>query len=203
MYTKSFTSNERAFRAYISGNKEAINLIIANFQFFIRSRAGLLASINDKSGVDYFDLELVGQSALITAVRTFRGDATPFAPYATVVINNAMSNYIKQQNNPTNSLSRFGLSLDSNLYEDNDTFLISDSVAKTRADNDLGIYTPAKIGFFEDLLPISLTPLEISLIKGKIAGYTYQEMQRIFKIPKRKLDATIASIKEKWRALLF
>lgn len=77
MSLKFSTSNESAIRAYIAGDKEAINLILANFQYFIRSRAGLLASLHDKSGIDYFDLELIGQSALITAVRTYRADATP------------------------------------------------------------------------------------------------------------------------------
>lgn len=202
MSLKFSTSNESAIRAYIAGDKEAINLILANFQYFIRSRAGLLASLHDKSGIDYFDLELIGQSALITAVRTYRADATPFAPFATVVINNAMSNYIKQQTSLTSSLSRYGISLDTTLYDDNDNFMISDSITKVVADNDLGIYSPAKIGFFEDLLPVSLTPLEIVIVKGKLAGYTYQELQKMLKLPKRKIDATIVSIKEKWRALL-
>ena len=198
MNSKILVSNEQAFRALASGDKHATTIILGNFAFFVRGRAGFFMSIYDDIQLDFNELVSVGHIGIINAIKLYRGDAIPFAPFVTVVIQNAMLNYVKQMRSPTAKLLLYGLSLDDTLFEDNNTLLISDIVSEEEDDELLGMYNPKAIGFVEDHLPANLIPLELLVIKWKLKGYTYAEIQEMFNIPKRRLDETIALIKRKW-----
>ncbi len=192
-------SNEQAFRALVSGATEAKQIILDNFENFLKAKAGQFYVTNSDHGLDYNELVLVGRIALNNAIYSYRGGAEPFAAYATVVIHNAMANYMKQYRSPTARLMRHGISLDDNLYDDNDSLLMSDSICEVQDPDCLGFYEPTDIGYFEDLLPVSLTEEELLVVEERLQGYNYQEIKEKYKFPKRKLDAIIATIKEKFR----
>ena len=198
MGLQKLVSNEQAYRALASGDNHAITTILGNFVYFIRGRAGFFMSLYDDIRLEYNELASVGHMAVINAIKLYRGDAIPFAPFVTVVIHNAMLNYIKQMRSPTAKLLLQGLSLDNTLFEDNKTLLISDVVTADEDDDLLGMYNPKAIGYIEDNLPATLCPLEVHIIKWKLRGYTYAEIQQLLNIPKRKLDEAIASLKRKW-----
>lgn len=199
MFNTYRISNEQAFRALVAGNKAAKAVILANFEHFIRARAGHHFVTNFDEGLDFNELILVGKTALTTAIYTYKGDVESFASYATIVISNAMSNFMKKFRSPTARITRFGLSLDDFLFDDNTSLLVSDSIADFIDPESLGFYEPHAIGYFHDLLPVSLGSLEVLVMEEKLNGLTYQEIQAKHNIPKRKLDRTIAQIKEKFR----
>ncbi|MDY0214529.1 MAG: hypothetical protein RBS24_03305 [Bacilli bacterium] len=199
MRLHKFISNEQAFRALVAGNKEAKYILLANFDHYIKAKAGQHIITNVDHGLDFNELVLVGKSALTNAIHTYRGNVESFASYATVVIQNAMANYMKQYRSPTARITRFGISLDDYLFDDNMTLLVSDSIAEVQNPDDLGFYEATSIGYFEDLLPIGLEKEEIIVIREKLLGFSYQEIQKKLNMPKRKLDTLICKIKDKFK----
>lgn len=198
MSFKYAISNEQAFRALVSGESSAALIIIQNFLYYIRGKAGLYVNTNDNLSVDYNDLCLVGHCALINAIKMYRGDQIPFVAFATVVIRNAMLNVLKQERSPTASLIKRGISLDERLFEDNNSLLISDVVTESCNAFNLGVYKSTEIGYFEDLLPAKLNELECNVLARKLQGYSFQEIRESLNVPKRKLDAAIARLKLKF-----
>ena len=128
----------------------------------------------------------------------YRGDQIPFVAFATVVIQNAMLNVLKQERSPTASLIKRGISLDERLFEDNNSLLISDVVTESCNAFNLGVYKSTEIGYFEDLLPAKLNELECNVLARKLQGYSFQEIRESLNVPKRKLDAAIARLKLKF-----
>jgi len=199
MRFNKLVSNEQAFRALVSGAKEAKQIIIDNFENFIKAKAGQFYVTNCDHGLDFNELVLIGRVGLSNAIYTYRGGVESFASYATIVIHNAMANYMKQYRSPTARIMRNGISLDDCLFDDNNSLLMSDSICDIKDPDCLGFYEPSDIGYFEDLLPISLTEEERIIVEERLRGYNYQEIKEKYNFPKRKLDALIATIKEKFR----
>ncbi len=199
MFNNNHVSNEQAFRALVSGNKAAKAIILANFEHFIRGRAGQHFVANLDDGLDFNELLLVGKTALTTAIYTYKGDVESFASYATIVISNAMANFMKKYRSPTARLTRYGVSLDDFLFDDNTSLLVADSIGEYQDPTSLGFYEPTAIGYFQDLLPVALCSLEMLVIEEKLKGLNYQEIQAKHNIPKRKLDRAIAKIKSKFQ----
>ena len=199
MHHNKLVSNEQAFRALASGNKEAKFIIIANFENYIKGRAGQFIATTSDQGIDFNEFLLVGKAALGIAIYTYRGGAESCASYATVVIQNAMANYMKQHRSPTSCLTRYGLSLDENLFDDTNSLLMCDLITETHNEDDLGFYEPRSIGYFEDILPVPLTEEDLLIVEERLLGYNYREIQKRHNFPKRKLDTLIARIKEKFK----
>ncbi len=189
-------SNEQIFRSIVAGDQSLIEGIFENFNPLIRSRIGYYLALYEDYGLEYIDLEVVGKSALLSALKLYRGDNIPFAAFAAVVIQNAFRNYIKQITRPSSLLTRRGMSLDGYFHESNNTLLISDSITDS-AVIDFGLYSPSPIGYFEDSIPFVCENNELDIILWKLQGFSYQEIREKFSIPKRKLDDLIAVIKAK------
>lgn len=190
-------SNEQIFRSIVAGEHNALGIILANFNPLIRSRAGHYLTVYEDYGLEYVDLEVVGKSALLTAIKLYRGDNIPFAAFASVVIQNAYRNFVKQVTRPTSLLGKWSISLDGYYNENNTTLLISDSVSDSEM-MELGLYRPSAIGYFEDVIPFPCESIELEIIESKLNGYNYQEIREKLDLPKRKLDEIIAILKEKW-----
>lgn len=196
MGSKISLSNEQLFRAYTAGNQEALSQIINNFDNFIRARAAILLAANRETGIEFSELEFVGKSAFYAALKSYRGDASPFAAYVTVVIFNAMRNHMMRLNNPTETKLRNSISLDGNRQNDETNLLISDSITEV-SDEDYGYYKPHPISYFEDTLEGDITELEMKVLKSRLEGYSLKEIAEKHSLSKRKLDAIIEQIKAK------
>lgn len=198
MCFKQLLSNEQAFRALASGEASAFSLLMQNFTFFIRGRAGFFVAMYDDVRLDFQELDSIGQLGLMSAIKLYRGDHIPFPSFATVVIQNAMLNYIKHMRSPTVKMLQNGISLDESLFENNNTLLMSDIITEQSMEKLLGLYSPADIGYIEDRTPCNFNEFELKVIELKLKGYTYDEIRKKLKVPKRKLDHTISQLKIKW-----
>ncbi len=196
MSTNFPISNEQVFRTIISGGEHEISMMFKNFNPFIRSRCGHYLTLYEDSGLEYYDLEVVGNAALLSAIKLYRGDNIPFAAFASVVIQNAMRNFVKQITRPTSVVARRGVSLDSYFSEVNTSLLISDAITDSELTN-FGLYNPSPIGYFEDAIPFVCQKLELEILASKLEGYNYQEIRKQLNLPKRKLDELIALLKKK------
>lgn len=195
---KHFTlSNEQAFRAYATGNVDALQIMTNNFEYFIRSKSAYYVTIANDEAVEYRDLHLIGHTSLYNAIRLYRGDSIPFTAFAITVIQNAMLNHLASMTTPTSRLNRRGISLDDFMYVDNDSLLMSDSIGEEVNTEEGGFYAPRHIGFFQDFFLANYTEVELAIITAKIEGYSYHEIREQMQISKRKFDALIVRIKKK------
>lgn len=197
----SLPSNEAAFRALTAGDSRAYITIFENFDNFIKARAGSILNTFKDLTLDYNDLMDVGYTALMKAVKQYRDDErVPLAPYATVVITNSMLNAVKKIYTPTNLIHTRGVSLDETMYDNNTSLYMADSISnEDMLKDELGFYCPHAIDYYEDLIPPNLTAEECEIVRLKLEGYLYPEIQEKLSLTRRKLDALIQSIKTKWR----
>lgn len=200
-YDVILTSNEEAISAAtVCGinENEAVLLIIANFMYWIKKKAGNFINSLEYLALEFEDLYNEGLRSITHAIETFDVCKGCFTSYVQIVIHRQMWGLIKKARSAGRKIHTNALSLDAQLYKENDRFFISDSIGELEPYQSSETLPNSMIDHVGDLVSVRLDEDEICVIKLKIAGFNYGEIAEKLGCSRRQVFAVIKSIKSKY-----
>lgn len=194
---QSFKNEVLVSAASVGSKQEATSMLIENFQFLIRKIAGYYLTIYDNLGLDYDDLYNEGIKGLVFAMETYDFGRGSFASYAQTVIYREIGGLVKKINAPTHRQLTNAVSLDSQLYANNENYYLSDSVGECDCYMGHKKLPNSMIDHFPELICAKLDPDEANVAVLLLRGYSSKEIAEITKTSRRQTLAVIRAVKAK------
>jgi RNA polymerase sigma factor (sigma-70 family) len=183
--------------ASVGCKQEVTSKLIENFQFLIRKIVGYYLTIYENLGLDYDDLYNEGIKGLVFAMETYDVGRGSFASYAQTVIYREIGGLVKKINAPTHRLLTNAVSLDSQLYANNENYYLSDSVGECDCYMGHKKLPNSMIDHFPELICAKLDPDEAIVAVLLLRGYSSKEIAEKTKTSRRQTLAVIRAVKAK------
>ncbi len=180
------------------GNEEAMDLLMQRYTGLVRKNANGLFLI----GADRDDLLQEGMIGLFKAVMSFdQNKEASFDTYANICISRQMISAIKGANRYKHKLLNEYISIYKREYEEED-MEISEKISDDQYNPEIIITQRESLDTRKNSISGILSPLERSVFKMLIEGYSNQYMADNLKKDLKSIDNTIQRIKRKVRKVL-
>lgn len=188
-------TNEQAIIVYALGDQNAFNYIYHNFQYLILKLSGeIYHTYRQNEFLDFDELLLAGQVGLRQAVETYQFGSVPFAAYAKVVIDRAISAVPRALDGPTRQMMNHAQSLDDFISNEEEGLRLCDVVGEYdfyHSDQ----YSSTMDDHLDHMLDIEITELEKQIIVSRFHGYSFEEILTRHNISRRKLNNILTSLR--------
>lgn len=189
-------SNEEALLVAALGDQHALEIIRRNFRNFIKKTCGNFHLNNRDLNLDFDDLIFAGECALHHAMGAYN-HGTPFAAFATTVIERGINTLVRSHRSLTNMMMRNAISFDHYFGDSDETNTLADIVGEEDIFTNCA-YDTKMLEHIGDLVNVDIDERETLVVKERFMGYSFYEICERNKISRRKMAALVDGLKDKY-----
>ncbi len=186
-------SDENTVTLAQAGNSQAMEQIIARYKPLVQSTSSKFYM----NGLDNDDIIQEGMIGLYRAIIDYKPGKSAFKTFAVLCITRRIISVLKatkrQKHIPLNS----SLSLDNELYQNSDNFLI-DLIEDTHKKNPESIIiSEENLKQYKKIISNTLSALEYKVFTYHLHGHSYSDIAKIINKDIKSVDNAIQRIKKK------